>query len=83
MEIADDAWAEQSTGPSETPWSGDDDRTQEFSDQRGQTLQEHLLWQIELARLEPRDLAIARAVIDAINDDGYLHRFSWRRSATA
>jgi RNA polymerase sigma-54 factor len=70
--IADDAWAEQSTGPSETPWSGDGDRTQEFSDQRGQTLQEHLLWQIELARLEPRDFAIARAIIDAINDDGYL-----------
>lgn len=70
--VADDAWAEQSTGPSETPWSGDGDRTQEFSDQRGQTLQEHLLWQIELARLEPRDFAIARAVIDAINDDGYL-----------
>jgi len=72
VEIADDAWAEQTTGPSETPWSGDGDRSQEFSDQRGQTLQEHLVWQIELAGLEPRDLAIARAVIDAVNDDGYL-----------
>src|SRR4029450_6995241 len=41
VEIADDSWAEQSTGPSETPWSGDEDRAQEFSDQRGQTLQEH------------------------------------------
>lgn len=72
VEIADDAWAEQSTGPSETPWSGDGDRTQEFSDQRGQTLQDHLLWQLELARLEPRDFAIGRAIIDAVNDDGYL-----------
>jgi RNA polymerase sigma-54 factor len=72
VEIADDAWAEQSTGPSETPWSGDGDRSQEFSDQRGQTLQEHLLWQFELARLEPRDFAIGRAIIDAMNDDGYL-----------
>ncbi|HKE43448.1 MAG TPA: RNA polymerase factor sigma-54 [Steroidobacteraceae bacterium] len=72
VEIADDAWAEQSTGPSETPWSGDVDRAQEFSDQRGQTLQEHLAWQLELARLEPRDQAIGRAIVDAINDDGYL-----------
>ena len=72
VEIADDAWAEQSTGPSETPWSGDGDRTQEFSDQRGQTLQDHLLWQMELARFDPQDLAVARAVIDAIDDDGYL-----------
>jgi RNA polymerase sigma-54 factor len=72
VEIADDSWAEQSTGPSETPWSGDGDRSQEFSDQRGQTLQEHLLWQFELARLDPRDFAIGRALIDAMNDDGYL-----------
>jgi RNA polymerase sigma-54 factor len=72
VEIADDAWAEQSTGPSETPWSGDSDRAQELSDQRGQTLQDHLLWQLELARLDARDAAIGRALIDAINDDGYL-----------
>src|SRR5260370_32227 len=76
VEIADDAWAEQSTGPAETPWSGqsdsDSDRSQEFSDQRGQTLQEHLQWQLELVRLEPRELAIGRTIIDAINDDGYL-----------
>ena len=72
VEITDDAWAEQTTGPSETPWSGDSDRTQEFADERGQTLQDHLMWQLELARLEPLDLAIGRAIIDAINDDGYL-----------
>ena len=72
VEIADDSWAEQTTGPSETPWSGDEDRAQELSDQRGQTLQEHLAWQLELARLAPRDQAIGHAIIDAINDDGYL-----------
>ena len=38
----------------------------------GQTLQEQLLWQLELASLAPRQLAIARAIIDAISDDGYL-----------
>jgi RNA polymerase sigma-54 factor len=72
VEIADDAWAEQTTGPSETPWSGNSDRAQEFADERGQTLQDHLVWQLELARLEPRDQAIGLAIIDAINDDGYL-----------
>lgn len=72
VEIADDAWAEQSTGPSETPWSGDSDRAQELSDERGQTLQDYLLWQLELAGLDPRDAAISRALVDAISDDGYL-----------
>ena len=38
----------------------------------GQSLQDHLLWQLELASLAPRELAIARAIVDAISDDGYL-----------
>jgi RNA polymerase sigma-54 factor len=68
----DDSWDEGPTvASSDSAWSGDD-RPQEFSDERGQTLQEHLLWQLELARLGPREFAIGRAVIDAINDDGYL-----------
>ena len=61
--------------PAEAPWSGggdDDERQQEFADAAGQSLQEHLLWQLELARLEPREFAIARAIVDAISDDGYL-----------
>jgi RNA polymerase sigma-54 factor len=72
IDTADDAWDEGPTaGTADTPWSGDD-RPQEFSDQRGETLQEHLTWQLEMARLGPRELAIGRAIIDAINDDGYL-----------
>ncbi|HTP38035.1 MAG TPA: RNA polymerase factor sigma-54 [Steroidobacteraceae bacterium] len=73
VEVIDDAWNEQSTGPAENPWSpGDDDRQQDIVDASGQSLREHLLWQVELARLAPRELAIARAIIDAVNDDGYL-----------
>jgi RNA polymerase sigma-54 factor len=73
VEILDEGWGEQSVGPAEAPWSGDDeDRQQEFADSSGQSLQEHLLWQLELARLAPRELAIARAIVDAISDDGYL-----------
>jgi RNA polymerase sigma-54 factor len=73
VEVLEDGWGEHSVGPAETPWSGDDDdRQQEFADSAGQSLQEYLLWQLELARLEPRELAIARAIVDAISDDGYL-----------
>ncbi len=73
VEVVDEGWGEQSVGGSEAPWGGDDDeRQQEFADASGQSLQEHLLWQLELAHLEPREFAIARATIDAISDDGYL-----------
>ena len=73
VEVLEEGWGEHSVGPAETPWSGDDDdRQQEFADSAGQSLQEYLLWQLELARLEPRELAIARAIVDAISDDGYL-----------
>jgi RNA polymerase sigma-54 factor len=72
VEIADEAWGEQASGPSDTPWSGDDDRSGDFSDQNGQTLQEQLIEQLQMAKLSPIDMAIARVICDAINDDGYL-----------
>lgn len=48
--------------------------TPEFELFRGktQTLQDHLRWQLELSHVSERDYAIAVAIIDAINDDGYL-----------
>ena len=73
VEVVDDGWTDQSVGPAENPWSpGEDERQQEFADAGGGTLRDHLLWQIELVRLDPRELAIALAIIDAINEDGYL-----------
>jgi RNA polymerase sigma-54 factor len=73
VEVLDDSWGEHSVGPAETPWSGDDDeRQQDYADASGQSLQDHLLWQLELASLAPRELAIARAIVDAVSDDGYL-----------
>jgi RNA polymerase sigma-54 factor len=73
VEVVDDSWAEQSVGAAENPWSsGDDDRQQEYADASGESLRDHLIWQLELAPLAPRELAIGRAIIDAINDDGYL-----------
>ena len=35
-------------------------------------LHAHLLWQLHLSHLGPRDLAIGQALVEAINDDGYL-----------
>jgi RNA polymerase sigma-54 factor len=73
VEIIEDGWQEASAAPGETPWQGEDeDRQQEFTDERGESLHEHLLWQLEMSRLDPRQVAIGRAIIDAINDDGYL-----------
>ena len=46
----------------------------EFESQRSNaaTLLDHLLWQLELTPFSERDHAIAMAIIDAINEDGYL-----------
>jgi RNA polymerase sigma-54 factor len=69
----EDEWTEtQLTGPSETPWTGDSDRPDEFTDAGGETLQDHLLWQLQMSRLPDLDKKIGTAIIDAINDDGYL-----------
>lgn len=70
--IDDPEWGDnQVTGQSEAPWSGDD-LSQDFSDSDGETLQEHLTWQLKMSRLNERDMRIGAAIIDAINDDGYL-----------
>ncbi len=36
------------------------------------TLHDHLLWQLHLSHLSPRDRAIGATLIDALDDDGYL-----------
>src|SRR5262245_61137346 len=38
----------------------------------GETLQDHLLWQLHLSPLSPRDRVIGVTLIEAIEDDGYL-----------
>jgi RNA polymerase sigma-54 factor len=73
VEVVEEGWGEHNVGPAESPWSGDDeDRQQDYVDAAGQSLQEHLLWQLELGSLSSRELAIARAIVDAVSDDGYL-----------
>ena len=73
VEVIDEAWSESAAGPADNPWNpGDDERTQELPRGGGQTLREHLLWQLDLLKLSERERTIGRALIDAVNDDGYL-----------
>jgi RNA polymerase sigma-54 factor len=62
----------QKTGPSEAPKSSEPRTTVEYADRSEETLRDHLLWQLELENLDARTTAIGQAIIDAINDDGYL-----------
>jgi RNA polymerase sigma-54 factor len=70
---AESEWEDtQKTGPSEAPKSADPRSTIEYADRSEETLRDHLLWQLELENLDARTTAIGQAIIDAINDDGYL-----------
>ena len=53
-------------------WNGEGRPMNDFADESGQSLREHLLWQLELEDFTPREALIGEALIDAINDDGYL-----------
>ena len=53
-----------------TPDDGDGFESQ---DQEPEDLRDHLLWQLNLTPLSARDRAIGVTIIEAIDDDGYLH----------
>ena len=53
-------------------WNGEGRPITEFADESGQTLREHLLWQLEMEDFSPRQALIGEAIIDSISDDGYL-----------
>src|SRR5690554_1901652 len=58
-----------------SPYSGDGgdgewDATERLTE--SEDLRAHLAWQLHLSQLSPRDRAIGEALIDAIDDDGYL-----------
>ncbi|SNT84299.1 RNA polymerase factor sigma-54 [Stenotrophomonas sp. CC120222-04] len=74
---AGDDWA-----PAELDWSAagsggsfDDDDDNGSAAERvaeTETLADHLLWQLHLSHLSSRDRSIGAALIDALDDDGYL-----------
>jgi RNA polymerase sigma-54 factor len=74
VEVASDSdWEDRpTTGQSEAVRRNSGDGDWEQADRSGETLREHLLWQLELENLESVKNAIGQAIIDAINDDGYL-----------
>ncbi len=53
-------------------WNGEGRPISEFADESGQSLRDHLLWQLEMEHFTPREVFIGEAIIDSINDDGYL-----------
>jgi RNA polymerase sigma-54 factor len=68
----EDPWAESSTPSGDGRAQDDDDRPLEFTDERNRDLHQHLIWQLEVSRLDPRQVWIGEAIVDALNDDGYL-----------
>ena len=66
----DDSWRDVGTrsqdGYSDGPSMAD------FADDSGNSLRDHLLWQLELENFTPREAVMGEAIIDAIDDEGYL-----------
>ena len=70
---AEDSWQSSSMQRiQDGGWNGEGRPINDYADQSGQSLREHLLWQLELEDFNPREAVIGEALIDAINDDGYL-----------
>ena len=70
---AEDSWQERATARiQDGGWNGEGRPINEFADESGQTLREHLLWQLEMEHFSPREIIIGEAIVDSINDDGYL-----------
>ncbi|QNP41180.1 RNA polymerase factor sigma-54 [Lysobacter solisilvae (ex Woo and Kim 2020)] len=83
----EDGYVTETLAPAEADWGPNDGETwyertgpADADDEipgaeqvaEGETLQDHLLWQLHLSHLSPRDRIIAVALIEAIEDDGYL-----------
>jgi RNA polymerase sigma-54 factor len=72
---ADEAdWSDDiSAGPADTPYGGEGSgESIDYADRSGETLHEHLLWQVQMENFDARARLVAEAIIDSINDDGYL-----------
>ncbi len=67
-ESGTDGWLPRSGSPPDA--DDDNDATGRMADT--ETLHDHLQWQLHLSHLSPRDRSIGLALIDAIDDDGYL-----------
>ncbi|MFT4256974.1 MAG: RNA polymerase factor sigma-54 [Pseudoxanthomonas sp.] len=66
-----DTWASEGGGHG---GSFDDDDSGSAAERvaESETLHDHLLWQLHLSHLSPRDRRIGAMLVDALDDDGYL-----------
>ncbi len=71
--VADESsWEDtQTVGPRDSVRSSGE-MPVDYEDRSGETLHDHLLWQLELEKLDAVEMAIGQAIVDAINDDGYI-----------
>ena len=70
---AEDTWQQQSVERiQDGGWNGEGRPFNDFADESGQTLREHLLWQLEMEHFTPRQAVIGESIVDSVNDDGYL-----------
>jgi RNA polymerase sigma-54 factor len=60
------------TGRKGDSYAGGEQPQIDLPDTSGESLQDHLLWQLQMDDFSPRESAIGEAIVDAINDDGYL-----------
>jgi len=70
---ADELWQTRTAERSQdSGWNGEGRPITEFADESGETLHEHLYWQLEIENFTVREALIGEALVDSINDDGYL-----------
>ncbi len=70
---ADELWQSRSSDRiSDGGWNGEGRPITEFADESGESLHEHLYWQIEMENFNNREALIGEAIVDSIDDDGYL-----------
>jgi RNA polymerase sigma-54 factor len=70
---ADELWQTRAAERTlDSGWNGEGRPITEFADESGETLHEHLYWQLEIENFTVREALIGEALVDSINDDGYL-----------
>ena len=70
---ADDQWETRAIERSQdNGWNGEGQPISGFAGESGETLHEHLYWQLEIENFTAREALIGEALVDSINDSGYL-----------
>lgn len=70
----DSVWEDiyETTAPGSSTAPAEGERDFEYSDTSSDDLRQHLLWQLHMSPMSPTDIAIGEAIIDSVDDDGFL-----------